>query len=134
MNDTIMIRGVSHAWCYGCTDECAWGPCPVVDETRDITPERLGVEMADAAYEDVKAQLDDVLKVLDSLTDVTFLLVHQVMKGYKTDDQVTVTRIILEDAMQVLRDHNVAPFGCTECGSRDPNSSPYHANHCRSAT
>lgn len=68
--------------------------------------------------------------VLDSLVDTTFLLVHLVEKGYRTDEQVAVVRIVLKDAMAVLREQGEVSDGCDKCGSRHPESSNWHASHC----
>jgi hypothetical protein len=72
----------------------------------------------------------DALDALDRLADTTFLLVHLVEKGYRTDDQVAVVRLALQEAMWVLKARGVTPDGCEKCGSRHPDSSAWHKTHC----
>lgn len=80
--------------------------------------------------------LDEALEQLDSLTDSTFLLIHALDKGFRTDDLKALVRLHLQDAVALLRSHNataIAADGCEQCGSRDPESSVWHANHCETS-
>lgn len=74
--------------------------------------------------------LSDVLNMLEQLTDVTFLLYHQVTKGYRTEQQERVVKMVLEDSIELLRDHGYAFNACTKCGSTDTKTSNYHAANC----
>lgn len=64
--------------------------------------------------------LGEALELLDSLTDTTWLLLHTLDKGYRTEDQAGLVKIVLQDAVRLLQEHRIASGGCTNCGSRRP--------------
>lgn len=90
--------------------------------------------MANAAYEETKAALTDALEALDLLTDASFLLLHQISKGYRTEQQEEVVKWAVDDAIATLQKHGRTYDGCTQCGSAHPESSPWHATHCLRST
>lgn len=75
-------------------------------------------------------EVDEVVEVLDSLTDVTFLLVHLIDKGFRLDQQKALVKMVLDDAMAVLKERGAVLAGCDSCGSRHPETSSWHATHC----
>lgn len=130
MTDSLSLGGLTLTRSQGGVDvRASTSPTSIRLQAADL-PEIVTFLIEGSNNDATRAALDDTVEVLNNLTDAAFLLVHQVMKGFRTDAEVIMTRFALEDAIALLRDHGKAPEGCDKCGSRNPESSPWHANNC----
>lgn len=88
--------------------------------------------ITDAGGPAVPDALVDTVECLELLTDVTFLLYHQLTKGFRHDQQLILVKMALDDAVDTLKAHGRydAAAACRQCGSQSPETSPWHLNHC----